>query len=312
MSAYAVRGNLRVQSSATVLCVRRRPLPAPHTLSCPTVRGDGAAAGGGSFAAKVLPLRFESGWEVLLGQREVANWLRTAEAGPGAPPKIMRYAGEFSPAGGNQDEGEGLEQCARRELFEEYLQPMGDALPPDARLRPFVAKQTRPIRSRSNLIFSYVALESENQWLQKLDVAKTNAALRERRDRFAASFASGEFFALGPAAREELAPEVRQLQWMPLHEAVRHCITSTERPLVTVNQYQAKAFRKYGRKARDPMVITGATLMELEGFPDEAAVVRWCEAADLRSLAAAEQWLFDGHPPAPPLPCRCPRAASQA
>ena len=36
------------------------------------------------------------------------------------------------------------------------------SLPPDARLRPFRVRQTRPIRSRSNVIYYFIALEEEN------------------------------------------------------------------------------------------------------------------------------------------------------
>lgn len=36
-----------------------------------------------------------------------------------------------------------------------------------------------------------------------------------------------------------------------------------------VNEYQRSMFRRVGKKRRDPMFITGAVLMELEGFPSE-------------------------------------------
>jgi 8-oxo-dGTP pyrophosphatase MutT (NUDIX family) len=61
-----------------------------------------------------------------------------------------------------------LIQAARREIQEEF----GITLPPEgrgSRLRLFSVKQTRPVRNVSNLMYNYVALDTENPWLRQLD-----------------------------------------------------------------------------------------------------------------------------------------------
>ena len=68
----------------------------------------------------------------------------------------MRYAGEWKLAGGNVDVGETFEQAAARELQEEFLAPLGVQLPDTAVLRPFSTKQTRAVRSRSNLMHCFI------------------------------------------------------------------------------------------------------------------------------------------------------------
>ena len=42
------------------------------------------------------------------------------------------------------------------------------------------------------------------------------------------------------------------------------------------------------------MFITGAVLMELEGFPCESSVLTHCADVSLDDLTKEEQWLFDG------------------
>ena len=71
----------------------------------------------------------------------------------------MRYAGEWKLAGGNVDAGETITEAAARELQEEFLEPLGFKLPKTAVLRPFTVKQTRAVRSRSNLMHCFIGLE---------------------------------------------------------------------------------------------------------------------------------------------------------
>lgn len=291
---FLVRGRIKVRDSAVVICARRRPHRRPSVLT-PEDCGDASSP----FLRKLMPrpLLFDSGWEVLLGQATVVNWLKTT------PQKlrIMRYAGEWKLAGGNVDEGESVVAAARRELHEEFLAPLGirrisDA---DVRIRPFVTKQTRPIRDISNMMNCFVALEDENQWLKDLDVADVNRGLARRRRRFARESMdkdgrpSPSFYQKSVAEREELTPEVHEIQWMPLRDALRHMLSSMV-PGTRVNAFQKKSFEKYGRTRRDPMFITGAILMELETFPDEASLLRYCRRVDLDELTRNEQWLFDG------------------
>ena len=147
---FAVRGPIRVRDSAVVVCARRR---GGHR-HCLTPE-DCGGAGSDFLSALMQPsgeIVFDSGWEVLMGQATVVNWLKTT------PEKIriMRYAGEWKLAGGNVDHGESIENAAMRELYEEFLAPLGIGMPSDVRLRPFVTKQTRPIRGISNLMHCFV------------------------------------------------------------------------------------------------------------------------------------------------------------
>lgn len=115
----------------------------------------------------------------------------------------MRYAGEWKLAGGNVDVGETIAQAAARELQEEFLEPLGFKLPETAVLRPFTVKQTRAVRSRSNLMHCFIgleklhfavpdntllpktlALEDENPWLRDLTVERMNLSLELRREKF--------------------------------------------------------------------------------------------------------------------------------
>lgn len=286
-----------MRDSATVLLVRQRsPTTAATNTLTPHDVGKSPffESQTGIFGAKG-EIQFECGWEVLLGQAEVINWLKTTPA----QYKTMRYAGEWKLAGGNVDANETIETAAKRELQEEFLDPLNLQLPANAMLRPFVTKQTRPIRSRSNLMHCFIALEEENQWLQQLDVAALNRGLEQRRTTFQSlslkedGSVKESFYQLSASDREAVTPEVRQVKWVPLRDAVRDALSSMS-PNTFVNDYQRESFRKYGKKRRDPMFISAAILMELEGFPNSKAVVDYCESVDLVALTKEEQWLFQG------------------
>jgi 8-oxo-dGTP pyrophosphatase MutT (NUDIX family) len=168
---------------------------------------------------------FASGWEVLMGQREVVNWIRST--GPGDL-RSMRYPGEWAFAGGAVDEeDDGIEAAARRELAEEF----GSVVPPDAHVQVFSVRQTRPIQMKSNIMYNYLAVDSGeegglNPWLRALDVDAHNRRLAERRARHASMVESGAFWEMSAAEREAVAPEVRCIRWIPLLEAAKHAYTS--------------------------------------------------------------------------------------
>lgn len=300
INSFAVRGKLTVSDSATVLCVRRRQGGETLTLTpedCGGAEPGSWIRGNKDIFGKELKLVFSSGWEVLMGQAEVMNWLKSS------PDKLssMRYAGEWKLAGGNVDAGEEISAAARRELSEEFLAPLGISVPATAKLRPFVTKQTRPIRSRSNLMHCFVALsdDAENKWLRNLDVEAVNRGLALRRGRFAAMAAAADgtpseaFWKLSRAEREAVTPEVREVAWMSLRDAVKHALSSMS-PNAYVNDFQRAAFVKYKLSKRDPMFITAAILMELEGFPDTQSLTAQCNNVDLQALTKEEQWLFSG------------------
>ena len=143
-------------------------------------------------------------WEVLMGQSECVNWLRST---PGKE-AVMRYAGEFKFAGGTCDEGESLQATAIRELLEEFaLEP--SLHPSEIKLHPFNVKTTKVIKGRSYLMHNFVALASENKWLAHEHLVEaSNERLRSRRERFRKQMSTGEFFQASPKQRESIAPEV--------------------------------------------------------------------------------------------------------
>jgi ADP-ribose pyrophosphatase YjhB (NUDIX family) len=293
---FEIKGNITVQDSATVLLVRRRPGPTTSTLALKDLGTSPffQAQSSGIFG-KTGIINFECHWEVLLGQSEVVNWLKTTPT----KLKTMRYAGEWKLAGGNVDSNETIEAAAARELQEEFLDPLNLALPLGAKLRPFVTKQTRPIRSRSNLMHCFIALEDENPWLKTLDVNAINIGLEKRRRKFQLLSLNYDgtikesFYKLSKLERESVTPEVREVKWVPLRDAVKDALSSMS-PNIFVNEYQKESFRKYGKTRRDPMFISAAILMELEGFHNSAEIVNHCNSVDLAALTREEQWLFSG------------------
>jgi 8-oxo-dGTP pyrophosphatase MutT (NUDIX family) len=162
-----MEGVLSVTEASTVICLRARPRAAADTAAAQTLaRADVAGAARATqdmlFGARD-ELVFGSGWEILMGQREVVNWMRcTADQ-----VVAMRYGGEFNFAGGGVDAGESLDDAvsshfracrdqhrslqlrcllqADRELREEFALADSDSV----RLRAFSVKQTRPVKDRS-------------------------------------------------------------------------------------------------------------------------------------------------------------------
>ena len=146
---------------------------------------------------------FSGKWEVLMGQSECVNWLRsTADE-----QVVMRYAGEFKFAGGTCDENESPHTTAIRELREEYA--LMHLPTSDIKLHPFNEKETRAVKGRRYLMHNFIALASENPWLKDTHlVSASNGRLRERRVRFREQLGSGEFWQTSPEQREHIAPEV--------------------------------------------------------------------------------------------------------
>ena len=77
LSPFHVATNLRVRQSAVVLVARRREWVKNETITeADFPRGKG--------------LRFDSKWEVLLGQNECINWIRSKSV---SQLRAMRYPG---------------------------------------------------------------------------------------------------------------------------------------------------------------------------------------------------------------------------
>ena len=267
---------LSIRQAATVVCLRRSPSPKTGRLRREDYRGelefqDGwgefgdifgtsrESSGNGTrgFAKEDGVLEFSSGWQVLVGQSEVVNWVRSEQ---GEAPALMRYGGEYKFAGGGVDDGETLVAAARRELAEEFEVDV----PETCALIPYNVTQTRPVQERSYSMFNFVCIAEENPWLAAYDVEAANRRLAERRQRFELERSSGRFWEMGKEEREAVAPEVRSVEWLEVYDAVRLMMTCKCLKLQPINDWQEREFARLGVEERDPMFVTMATLLELE------------------------------------------------
>ena len=267
---------LSIRQAATVVCLRRSPSPKTGRLRREDYRGelefqDGwgefgdifgtsrETSGNGTrgFAKEDGVLEFSSGWQVLVGQSEVVNWVRSEQ---GEAPALMRYGGEYKFAGGGVDDGETLVAAARRELAEEFEVNV----PQTCALIPYNVTQTRPVQERSYSMFNFVCIAEENPWLAAYDVEAANRRLAERRQRFELERSSGRFWEMGKEEREAVAPEVRSIEWLEIFDAVRLMMTCKCLKLQPINDWQEREFARLGVEERDPMFVTMATLLELE------------------------------------------------
>eukprot|EP00931_Biecheleriopsis_adriatica_P076995 TRINITY_DN50640_c0_g1_i1.p1 TRINITY_DN50640_c0_g1~~TRINITY_DN50640_c0_g1_i1.p1 ORF type:complete len:367 (-),score=91.63 TRINITY_DN50640_c0_g1_i1:49-1122(-) len=294
---------LRVRTAATVICVRQAPQgrvgPAPVSREEATGGEDAWEGAGGDAPSRLAMLfgksqraSFHSRWEVLMGQREVQNWLKSS---PGSDVP-MRYPGEWNFAGGAIDPGEAPEDAARRELQEEFRIPQ-PLTKHSCKLRLLSIKQTRPISNVSNIMYNYVAAAEENPWLEQLDVEAVNKLLAERREQHRKLLEAGAFFDLTKADREEVTPEIHQVQWLDMRSAVLDAFSSMNRTVVPVNAFQQQEFMRLGIARRDPMFLTMATLLEVDTFPSVRSLIshsrQLCPDEELRHI----QWLKDGMSP---------------
>lgn len=207
-SPFYVQDTLSVIASSTVICARRRPNAAVSAVKLSSSEFPKSLLLNIKELFRGKAYTFMNGWEVLVGQSEVINYLKST------PEKLvtMRYGGEYKLAGGNVDSGESLLECAKRELDEEFLQPLKQEIQQkDVFLRPFNVKQTRPIRSKSNLMHNFIALECENKWLAEIDLDEVNYALKQRRREFMNKVESGEYWGLSKEEKEKVAPEVYEV-----------------------------------------------------------------------------------------------------
>lgn len=270
--------------AATVVCVRQSSLKQRLSISklrlLQSENKDDDARWLQRLASSEEPLEFKSSWEVLMGQSEVQNWLKSTAT----ETAVMRYPGEMKFPGGAKDETDpSMEAVARRELEEEFH----TNIPSDAKLRLFSVKRTKPVRGVSFMMHNYVALADENPWLQNLNVNTVNAALSERRSRFQASVKEQSFWGLSRSQKEALSPEVQRVEWIPIRDAAWHAMTSKAAGIF-VNDFQRTEFERLGVKARDPMFQTMVVLLELDGCPTKDDLIAHCDALPSASQLASD------------------------
>lgn len=117
MAHFVVHGELKVQESATVICARQRPAASGSDNRLRLSEFNSAMMDVESFFGPVEMFEFLNGWEVLLGQSEVSNYLKDPVPGlkPGESTFVpMRYGGEWKIAGGHIEPGETAKEAAMR------------------------------------------------------------------------------------------------------------------------------------------------------------------------------------------------------
>jgi 8-oxo-dGTP pyrophosphatase MutT (NUDIX family) len=263
--------------AATLICLRLSPQRLPLSSLPPTL------SQGSQVSQSVSSL---SSFQVLLGQNEIINWLKSTSSSHLVP---MRYPGEWKFPGGvyDPDLDDALESTAIRELQEEFL---GLTCPPDNILRPlmrlFNQKCTLPIQGRSYEMNNYLIVDPQQQQLRwdEEEIAKVNQKLLEKKIRFMESLSRNEYWDLSYEERLPISPEVHQIQWIDLDEAISLMESSlthqqeqegegeegtaegqrrkrTRREYVNV--WQQEQFEQYGITRRDPMYQSMMTLREI-------------------------------------------------
>lgn len=233
---------ITVVNAATLVCLRERASPPP-------LNGDGASLSASS-----------SSWEVLLGQSEVKNWLRSSEK----LTRMMRYPGEWKFPGGVVDACDAsLEATALRELQEEFLGiPATQA---NARMYFFLEKLTRPIQSKRHRMFNFIAFEDENAaWMSDDAIAQVNVTLATKRAAFQEEYlADGSFWRMSDDDKMRVSPEIHRVQWFPIGAAIQMMKDTLVAPHTPVDDWQKQEFDRYGVSKRDPMYITFRVLQEI-------------------------------------------------
>lgn len=297
-------GRLTVGTGAIIICLRESRTGQPDVLSKERFGSAKETFGKIPQVDQVFRGKREidfgsqgKGFEVLLGQRQCANWVRSSGLGADQV-RFQRYPGEFAFAGGGPmlDKGDELWEAARRGLQDEWLSPLGLTLPAEARLRPLLVKQTGvelraelsrlagvgaapKMERRSDLIWAYVALEEENPWLKDLGVDATNAPLAAKH----AQFNEAAYFDMPLAQKEKECPPVRELRWLPLGDAVFQMLSTTVANgslKFCVNEWQASELQRLGIKKRESMMFFARMLLELATFPSAKAILNYVENRD--------------------------------
>lgn len=213
------------------------------------------------------PSARNQGFEVLLGQNECKNWLRSSPENE----VIMRYPGEWKFPGGAVDSSDkSFKDTALRELSEEFL---GLDIPSEVAadsILLFNTKLTRPIQNRRYQMYNYVALvdDANADWINDQVLEKINQALQQKRSTFEEMLASGRYWDMSKEEKMQYSPEVVRVKWFPLEDAIEMMDDST----VFVDDWQRRHFEKYQIPKRDPMHVTAESLAEIRDHEDMRSV----------------------------------------
>ncbi|GAB9466429.1 hypothetical protein Gpo141_00003805 [Globisporangium polare] len=262
---------ITVVDAATLVCLRQRP------------------SGGTTTSASSAPPT----WEVLLGQSEVKNWLRSSEK----LTRIMRYPGEWKFPGGVVDDCDAsLEATALRELQEEFM-GLPEAAVQSARVHFLGEKLTKPIQRRRHRMFNFVAFEDENaEWMSDAALRNVNATLQAKRESFEQQhLADGSFWRMDSEEEKmRVSPEIHRVQWFPIDTAMQMMRNTLIAPHTPVDEWQKSEFDRYGVAKRDPMYITFRVLQDIAGVQPSSALkahLRSNKAPSLEDVRALKSTL---------------------
>ena len=153
-------------------------------------------------------------------------------------------------------------------------------------------------------VYVFVADAADNSGLQ-LAPEQINLALRRRRQQFERLRASGKWWELAQSARAPLAPEVREVRWMAVSEALRRLDPS--KPFV--DEWQLGELSQCGSARREVPWVTIDILRELQRLGTPAAV----RAASVEAkLEAAARRATPSTPWGSPSRRRSPRAPNNS
>lgn len=115
-------------------------------------------------------------------------------------------------------------------------------------------------------VFVFIADIAENAWLH-ISPEEINQGLRRRRQQFERLQASGAWWNLAPTAKAAIAPEVREVSWVPLSAALK--AMDPKQPFV--DDWQRQALARCGLYERELPLVTEQILRKLQTLGSVAA-----------------------------------------
>jgi hypothetical protein len=156
---------------------------------------------------------------------------------------------------------ESLEITAIREFQEEFL----DITCPGNlhhQITLFNRKFTLPVQGRQYEMNNFLIVDEDQVWCDE-EIQRVNQNLILKKNKFLESKSTGEYWTLNSEEKSMLSPEVYQLQWFDLDEAISLMESAQHHRQSYVNNWQEEEFQRYGILKRDPMYQSMMTLIEI-------------------------------------------------
>ncbi len=179
---------------------------------------------------------------------------------------FYRYPGEWKfPGGVVESEDRTFRETALRELQEEFI-GINISTEEDAKLYLFNKKTTLPVQRKQYLMHNYVAFAEENLWITDDIEVNINGNLRRRVENFNKIIADGSFWDMNVKEKYLFSPEIMEVRWIGLDDAIQIMSSSMNNPVTYVNSWQQTEFERYGVAVRDPMYQSMITLQDIQRF----------------------------------------------